>query len=88
MGFGQRWYRRWVKRKWVNENAKDGEKEILDVLCVLKFDGWAILKEDIHYHYYGNYRKKNMKKTRHEGDEGTVKFWLYMKALYKDEWRK
>ena len=28
-----------------------------------------------------------MKKTRHhdEGDEGTVAFWLYMKALYKDE---
>ena len=25
------------------------------------------------------------KKTRHEGDEGTVEFWLYMKALYKDE---
>ncbi len=24
------------------------------------------------------------KKTRHEGDEGTVAFWLYMKALYKD----
>jgi len=28
-----------------------------------------------------------MKKTRHEGDEGTVAFWLYMKALYKDEGR-
>jgi len=26
-----------------------------------------------------------MKKTRHEGDESTVAFWLYMKALYKDE---
>ncbi len=26
-----------------------------------------------------------MKKTRHEGDEGTVSFWLWMKALYKDE---
>ena len=27
-----------------------------------------------------------MKKTRHdEGDEGTVAFWLYMKALYKDD---
>jgi len=25
------------------------------------------------------------KKTRHEGNEGTVGFWLYMKALYKDE---
>ena len=25
------------------------------------------------------------KKTRHAGDEGTVEFWLYMKALYKDE---
>ena len=25
------------------------------------------------------------KKTRHEGDESTVSFWLYMKALYKDE---
>ena len=28
---------------------------------------------------------KIQKKTRHEGDEGTVEFWLYMKALYKDE---
>jgi len=27
----------------------------------------------------------NNKKTRHEGNEGTVEFWLYMKALYKDE---
>jgi len=27
----------------------------------------------------------NKKKTRHAGDEGTVAFWLYMKALYKDE---
>ena len=25
------------------------------------------------------------KKTRHEGDEGTVAFWIFMKALYKDE---
>jgi len=25
-----------------------------------------------------------LKKTRHEGDEGTVAFWLWMKALYKD----
>jgi hypothetical protein len=25
------------------------------------------------------------KKTRHKGDESTVAFWLYMKALYKDE---
>jgi len=25
------------------------------------------------------------KKTRHKGNEGTVGFWLYMKALYKDE---
>jgi len=24
-----------------------------------------------------------IKKTRHAGDEGTVEFWLYMKALYK-----
>ena len=29
--------------------------------------------------------KEQKKKTRHEGDEGTVEFWLYMKALYKDE---
>ena len=28
--------------------------------------------------------KKEKKKTRHKGDEGTVAFWLYMKALYKD----
>jgi len=27
----------------------------------------------------------NNKKTKHEGNEGTVGFWLYMKALYKDE---
>ena len=25
------------------------------------------------------------KKTRHEGDEGTVAFWIFMKALYKEE---
>ena len=25
------------------------------------------------------------KKTRHKGDEGTVAFWLYMKALYKED---
>ncbi len=25
------------------------------------------------------------KKTRHEGNEGTVAFWILMKALYKDE---
>ena len=24
------------------------------------------------------------KKTHHEGDEGTIAFWIYMKALYKD----
>jgi hypothetical protein len=24
-------------------------------------------------------------KTRHEGDESTVAFWLYMKALYKND---
>jgi hypothetical protein len=24
-------------------------------------------------------------KTKHEGDEGTVAFWIFMKALYKDE---
>ena len=29
--------------------------------------------------------KKPMKKTRHEGNEGTVAFWIFMKALYKDE---
>ena len=27
----------------------------------------------------------NKKKTRHEGNEGTVAFWLYMKVLYKDQ---
>ena len=27
------------------------------------------------------YRKK---RTKHEGNEGTVAFWLWMKALYKD----
>jgi len=26
-----------------------------------------------------------MKKTEHEGDESTVAFWLYMKALYKED---
>ena len=25
------------------------------------------------------------KKTSHEGNEGTVEFWVYMKALYKDD---
>ena len=29
-------------------------------------------------------KNKEQKKTRHEGDEGTVSFWIYMKALYKD----
>ena len=57
----------------------------LDAHYVPEFDGWVILWVGIHYHYYDNYKKKNMKKTRHEGDEGTVGFWLYMKALYKDE---
>jgi len=28
---------------------------------------------------------EKLKKTRHEGEEGTVGFWLYMKALYKEE---
>ena len=32
-----------------------------------------------------NNKKKMIKKTRHEGDESTVSFWLYMKALYKDD---
>jgi hypothetical protein len=30
-------------------------------------------------------KQSRPKKTRHEGDEGTVSFWYYMKALYKDE---
>lgn len=25
------------------------------------------------------------KKTRHEGDESSLAFWIFMKALYKDE---
>ena len=25
------------------------------------------------------------KKTRHEGDESTVAFWIFMKSLYMDE---
>ena len=28
--------------------------------------------------------KMKTKKTKHEGDEGTVAFWLWMKAIYKD----
>ncbi len=28
---------------------------------------------------------EKLKKTKHEGNEGTVAFWVYMKALYKDE---
>ncbi len=28
---------------------------------------------------------EKFKKTKHKGDEGTVAFWVYMKALYKDE---
>ena len=27
---------------------------------------------------------KKKKKTRHLGDEGTVAFWLWMKAIYND----
>ena len=29
--------------------------------------------------------EKKRKKTRHDGNEGTVAFWLYMKALYKED---
>ena len=29
--------------------------------------------------------KSKKKKTRHTGNESTVAFWLYMKALYKDK---
>jgi len=29
--------------------------------------------------------KRQTKKTKHKGDESTVGFWLYMKALYKEE---
>ena len=29
--------------------------------------------------------KKEKKKTKHKGDESTVGFWLYMKALYKEK---
>jgi hypothetical protein len=28
---------------------------------------------------------EKLKKTKHKGNEGTVAFWVYMKALYKDE---
>jgi hypothetical protein len=28
--------------------------------------------------------KTGNQKTKHKGDEGTVAFWLWMKALYKD----
>ena len=28
---------------------------------------------------------KTRGKTKHEGNEGTVEFWVYMKALYKEE---
>ena len=28
---------------------------------------------------------KNKKKTRHLGDEGTVAFWLWMKAIYNND---
>ena len=28
---------------------------------------------------------KTRKKTKHAGNEGTVGFWIYMKALYKDD---
>ena len=34
---------------------------------------------------YNMTQQQYMKKTRHEGDESTVAFWYYMKALYKDE---
>ena len=29
-------------------------------------------------------KEKKKKKTRHLGDEGTVAFWLWMKAIYND----
>ena len=28
---------------------------------------------------------KTRGKTKHEGNEGTVGFWIFMKALYKDK---
>jgi len=28
--------------------------------------------------------KDKKKKTKHSGDESTVEFWIYMKALYKE----
>ena len=30
-------------------------------------------------------RGQTRRKTIHEGNEGTVGFWIYMKALYKEE---
>lgn len=30
-------------------------------------------------------RGQTRRKTIHEGNEGTVGFWVYMKALYKEE---
>lgn len=30
-------------------------------------------------------KNKNKKKTRHLGDEGTVAFWLWMKAIYNND---
>ena len=30
-------------------------------------------------------KQSRPKKTKHEGDEFTISFWYYMKALYKDE---
>ena len=29
--------------------------------------------------------KEKNKKTRHLGDEGTVAFWLWMKAIYNND---
>tara|TARA_B100001964_G_C13854747_1_gene431760 strand:- start:179 stop:340 length:162 start_codon:yes stop_codon:yes gene_type:complete len=41
--------------------------------------GWGSIHREIKERI-----KAMKKKTRHEGDEGTIAFWLYMKALYKD----
>jgi len=51
----------------------------------MKYPSGHIFETFYSPHQHDTYRIQYMKKTEHEGDEGTVAFWLYMRALYKDE---
>jgi hypothetical protein len=52
------------------------------LLWRLQIRGYTMERENVDQDAQDN---KTRGKTKHEGDEGTVGFWLFMKALYKDE---